>query len=85
MVNTGNGKSKEVCINLSKEYTSKRDELKKFLQKCNMYLTINEETYNTDAKNIAFILSYMSGGDVEAWALQFIDVATVREHYVSPP
>lgn len=69
-------KAKEVRLNPPKEFTGKRDDLKKFIQKCNLYLSVNEEVYNTDNKRIAFMLSYMTGNDAEAWASQFTEAHT---------
>ena len=68
MAGGNTGKGKELRLNQPKEFTGKRDELKGFLQKCNLYLTINEDMYNSDSKKIAFILSYMTEGDAEARA-----------------
>jgi len=38
-----------------------------------MYLLINAETYETDLKKIAFMLSLMEEGDAASWKQQLIE------------
>ena len=64
---------RELRIGTPTPFTGNPSKLKLFLQECAMYLEINEEVYNTEAKKIAFILSYMQGGDAFAWKEQYYD------------
>jgi len=41
------------------------------------YLAVNEEVYNSDAKKIAFALSYMTKGPALTWATTFRQKALV--------
>jgi len=41
-----------------------------FLQDSQMYILINAETYNTNLKKIAFMLSLMVEGDAASWKQQ---------------
>ena len=52
-----------------------RDKFKKFLQTTEIYLGINKKVYNDDLKKIGFILSFMTEGQAEAWANQFVEEA----------
>jgi len=54
-----NSKTKKVKLNLSKPFNGKCENLKMFLQDSQMYILINAETYDTNLKKIAFMLSLM--------------------------
>ncbi|KAF8219256.1 hypothetical protein L208DRAFT_1341998, partial [Tricholoma matsutake] len=45
----------------------------KFLQEIDLYLWINGQIYNTDAKKIIFTLSFMNEGTAAAWAQAFMN------------
>jgi len=66
-------KGKKVKLNLLKPFNGKRVKLKTFLQDSQMYLLINAETYETDLKKIAFMLSLMEEGDAASWKQQLIE------------
>jgi len=66
-------KGKKVKLNLLKPFNGKHKNLKTFLQDSQMYLLINAETYNTDLKKIAFMLSLMEEGDTASWKQQLIE------------
>jgi hypothetical protein len=38
-------------------------------------MDINHETYNTDLRKIAFVLSFMATGSAATWKMQFIEEA----------
>ena len=63
---------KEIRINNPTEFDGNREHLNSFLQDCHLYLTLNEEIYNTDDKRIIFILSYMMKGTAKAWKEAFV-------------
>jgi len=65
-------KGKKVKLNLPKSFNVKCEKLKTFLQDSQMYLLINAETYKTDLKKIAFMLSLMEEGDAASWKQQLI-------------
>jgi len=66
-------KGKKVKLNLLKPFNGKCKNLKTFLQDSQMYLLINTETYDTDLKKIAFMLSLMEEGDAASWKQQLIE------------
>jgi len=66
-------KGKKVKLNLLKPFNGKHEKLKTFLQDSQMYLLINAETYETDLKKIAFMLSLMEEGDAASWKQQLIE------------
>ena len=67
---------KEIKLNYPKPFSGKRENLKKFIQDCNLYLLVNKKTYDNDLARIAFILALMNDGDAAAWKEQFLDQAT---------
>ena len=65
-----------IKLNLPKNFSGKREDLKKFLQQVNLYMDVNEKTYHNDKTKIAFVLSFMDEGDASSWKEQFIEEAT---------
>ena len=59
-----------------KPFTGKREELDEFIQDINLYLDINDETYNTGKKKIGYFLSFMNSRDVKPWKSQFLQSVT---------
>ena len=52
MAQSGSGNdAKEVKMNYPKIFTGDRNEFKRFLQDCELYLTINDKVYDTNLKN----------------------------------
>jgi len=45
--------AREVKMNYPKTFTGNRNETKRFMQDCDLYLTINDKIYDTDMKKIA--------------------------------
>ena len=56
---TKNDEPKAIKLNLPKDFSGKREDLKKFLQQVNLYMDINANIYHNDMTKIAFILSFM--------------------------
>jgi hypothetical protein len=58
-------KGQELKLNQPKVFGGKRDKLDEFLQDIQLYLAVNDDVYNSDKKNIAYTLSFMSEGDTK--------------------
>ena len=65
-----------IKLNLPKDFSGKREDLKKFLQQVNLYMDVNTKTYHNDMTKIAFVLSFMDKGDASSWKEQFLEEAT---------
>ena len=73
MAQSGSGNdAKEVKMNYPKIFTGDRNEFKRFLQDCELYLTINDKVYDTNLKKIGFVLALMNDGDAASWKEQFV-------------
>ena len=68
-------KETKIKLNMPKVFTGKREELKKFLQNCRLYLHVNKKKYDNNLAKIAFVLTLMNDGDAAAWKEQVIDNA----------
>ena len=75
---TTDEKNGSVKLNLPKAFDGSRDKFRKFLQTAKIYLGINEKVYNNNLKKIGFILSFMTKGQAEAWADQFVKEARIQ-------
>ena len=64
-----------IKLNLPKDFSRKREDLKKFLQQVNLYMDVNAKTYHNDMTKIAFVLSFMDEGDASSWKEQFLEKA----------
>src|ERR1700678_3098261 len=64
--------TKELRINPPTNFMGNRDDLDNFIQDCTLYLTLNRAVYETDEKQIIFILSYMTEGTARAWKEAFV-------------
>ena len=71
-------KNGSVKLNLPKAFDGNRDKFRKFLPTAEIYLGINKKVYNNDLKKIGFILSFMTEGQAEAWADQFVEEAQTQ-------
>ena len=71
-----NDDPKVIKLNHPKDFSGKREDLKKFLQQVNLYMDINVRTYHNDMMKIAFVLSFMDEGDASSWKEQFLQEAT---------
>ena len=68
---TVNATQKEVKMNTPTPFIGDRKKLEEFLIKTDMYLTMNEDTYNNDSQQIIFALSFMKDGTVGSWKQSF--------------
>ena len=66
---------KVIKLNLPKDFSGKREDLKKFLQQVNLYMDVNVKIYHNDMMKIAFLLSFMDEGDASSWKEQFLEEA----------
>jgi hypothetical protein len=66
-VDTDSGRAKEIGINKPMKIDGNRKRFKNFIYECLFYLTVNEEVYDTDAKRISFILSFMTDKEELLW------------------
>ncbi|KAF8800337.1 hypothetical protein BYT27DRAFT_7048166, partial [Phlegmacium glaucopus] len=76
---------KELNINKLTPFTSDRRKVKMFLQECRIYLTVNDKLYFEDGPKIAFILSFMNGGEAAQWKESWIDSITQDDRTISLP
>jgi hypothetical protein len=53
---------KELNLNKPKAFDGNRNNFKDFLQTVEVYMDVNHDTYNTDLRKIAFVLSFMTAG-----------------------
>ena len=63
---------KEYNINRLTPFTGDRTKIENFVQECDIYLNINQGTYDNDVAKIAFVLSFITAGDAQKWKEQFI-------------
>ena len=71
-------KTKEIKLNYPKPFTGKRENLKKFILDCNLYLLVNKKTYDNELTKIAFVLALMNDGDAAVWKEQLLEEAAMR-------
>ena len=64
--------TKEVKLDPSRHFVGKRTDLNRFLQDIFVYLMINKDHYDTDEKEIGFVLSFLMEGDAAIWKEQFV-------------
>src|SRR5271155_2069335 len=72
MALTHSNETKELRINAPTHFTGNRDDLDNFIQDCTLYLTLNRAVYETDEKQIVYMLSYMTEGTAHAWKEAFV-------------
>src|SRR5271168_1541003 len=75
VMNDNDSKIKEVKLNPPKPFDGKRENLQKFVQDGELYLTINKKIYENDLKKIGFFLSFMNEGDAASWKEQLLEDA----------
>ena len=71
-----NNDLKVIKLNLPKDFSGKREDLKKFLQQVNLYMDVNAKIYHNNMIKIAFVLSFIDEGDASSWKEQFLEEAT---------
>jgi hypothetical protein len=75
---------KELNLNKPEAFDGNRNNFKDFLQTVEVYMDVNHETYNSDLRKIAFVLSFMTAGAASTWKAQFIDEAYARPIPANP-
>ena len=65
---------KEVKLNMTPLFLGKREDLTKFWQDCSVYIAINNEIYNTDNRQIAFVLSLLTWSEAPSQCLKLISL-----------
>ena len=63
--------TKELCLGTPEDYDGKEETFQAWIQSVQLYLLVNNATYNTDQKKIAFALSFMRKGPALGWATMF--------------
>jgi hypothetical protein len=76
--------AKELTLNKPETFDGNRNNFKDFLQTVEVYMDVNHETYNSDLRKIAFVLSFMTAGAASTWKAQFIDEAYARPIPTNP-
>src|SRR5580692_2832023 len=72
MALSNSNETKELRVNPPTHFTGNREDLDNFIQDCTLYLTLNGAVYETDEKQIIFMLSYMTEGTSRAWKEAFV-------------
>ncbi len=67
---------KEIRIHMPEPFSGNRTKLRKFLQDCKIYLTINKEQYNSKECQCGFTLALLRGGDAASWKEQYVNSIT---------
>src|SRR5271168_1369704 len=75
VMNDNDSKIEEVKLNPPKPFDGKRENLQKFVQDGELYLTINKKIYDDDLKKIEFFLSFINKGDAASWKEQLLEDA----------
>jgi hypothetical protein len=75
---------KELNLDKPEPFDGNQDNFKKFLQNVEVYMDVNNETYNNDLRKIAFVLSFMASGSAVTWKAQFIEEAYDRPTPTNP-
>ena len=73
---TPNTHNKELRLNTPPKFKGDHTKLSKFIQDCKIYLAINKRLYLDNESKSIFILSYMEGGEADAWKEQYISSIT---------
>lgn len=76
-------KAREIRIKSPEPYDGEPTKWEGFWDSILLYLSTNEDTYDTDAKIIGFILSYMTLGSAESWRRNYLLKNTQANHMVS--
>jgi Domain of unknown function (DUF4939) len=60
-------RTKELNLNKPETFNGNWNNFKDFLQTVKVYMDVNHETYNSDLRKIAFVLSFMTAGAASTW------------------
>jgi hypothetical protein len=77
-------RTKELNLNKPEAFNGNQNKFKDFLQNFEVYMDVNHETYNSDLRKIAFILSFMTARATSTWKAQFIDEAYAKPTPTNP-
>src|SRR5271168_1457227 len=75
VMNNNDSKIKEVKLNPPKPFNGKRENLQKFVQDRELYLTINKKVYDDDVKKMRFFLLFINERDAAFWKEQLLEDA----------
>ena len=70
----------ELKLASPKPFTGNREDLNGFLLDLNLYLTVNNEIYDTSFKKIGYALSFMTSGDAKSWKDQYLKESNWGEY-----
>jgi hypothetical protein len=76
--------TKELNLNKPEAFDGNWNNFKDFLQNVEVYMDVNHETYNSDLRKTAFVLSFMTAGAALTWKAQFIDKAYTKPIPTNP-
>jgi hypothetical protein len=65
--------TKEIRLNAPEPFNGNREDLVSFIQNCRVALSLNSGIYDTDEKQILYILSYMTSGTAKTWKEAYLD------------
>src|ERR1700678_900583 len=72
MAPSNSSETKELRINPPTRFSGNRDDLNNFIQDCTLYLNLNRAVYETNEKQIIFMLLYMTEETARAWKESFV-------------
>ena len=74
--------SKPIELKLAspKPFTGNWEDLNGFLLDLNLYLTVNNEIYDTSFKKIGYALSFMTSRDAKSWKDQYLEESNRGEY-----
>jgi Domain of unknown function (DUF4939) len=77
-------RTKELNLNKPEVFDGNQNNFNDFLQTVEVYMDVNHETYNSDLRKIAFVLSFMTTRAASTWKAQFIDKAYAKPIPANP-
>ena len=63
--------TKKLCLGTPEDYDGREKTFQAWIQSIQLYLLVNDTTYDTDQKKIAFALSFVKKGPALGWATTF--------------
>src|ERR1700674_5150126 len=75
---------KEYNINRPTPFIGDQNEIKNFVQECDIYLTLNKFIYDNEDSKVAFMLSFLTAGEARKWKEQFIRACTTNGEITFP-
>lgn len=68
-------KPSELKIHQPPTFDGERTKVESFIRSCKLYLHINDKIYDDNEKKVAFVLSFMTEGNAQSWADDFLNTA----------